>query len=233
MIELFFWTTANPKKISIMLEECDLPYRVVPVDIAKGEQFRPEFLSISPNNRVPVIIDSDGPDGAPISVFESGAILRYLGVKTGRFYPADHRGQVEVDQWLFWQIGGLGPMSGQAHHFAFFASAKLPYAITRYSNEVHRLYGVMDARLRERAFLAGDYSIADIACYPWIVHHSAPGHPGLGDFPHLQAWFERVGARPAVQRGMAVGAELRSAVDDAEARDVLFNQRARTIASSR
>jgi GST-like protein len=227
MIELYYWTTANPKKIAIMLEECALPYRVRPVDIANGDQFKPDFLTISPNNRVPAIVDSDGPDGAPISIFESGAILQYLGNKTARYYPAEVRARVQVDQWLFWQVGGLGPMSGQAHHFAFFAPEKLPYALNRYGNEVHRLYGVLNVHLRERPFLADEYSIADIACYPWVFHRDAPGHPGFDEFPHLKRWFEAVGARPAVQKGMSIAVDLKSPVDDTRAREILFNQRAR------
>lgn len=226
MIELFYWMTANPKKITIMLEECELPYRITPINIAKGVQFEPDFLRLAPNNRVPAIIDEDGPDGQPISVFESGAILQYLGRKTGRLYPADERARVAVEQWLFWQVGGLGPMSGQSHHFAFWALEKLPYAIQRYADEVHRLYGVLNNRLRDRSFLADEYSIADIACYPWIIHHDAPGHPGLAEFPHLTRWFEHMGERPAVQRGMTVTAGTPTDIDD-ETRRVLFNQRAR------
>ena len=230
-IELYYYPTANPKKIAIMLEECGLAYELHFVDIGRGQQFEPDFLSISPNNKVPAIVDPEGPDGRPISVFESGAILQYLGEKTGMFYPADRRERAAVNQWLFWQVGGLGPMSGQAHHFALFAKEKLPYAIERYSNEVHRLYGVMDDRLAGNRYLAGDYSIADIAAYPWIIHHDAPGHPGLGEFPHLARWYEEVSARPAVIRGREVGAELRGQMDE-EARKVLLGQRARRSAHS-
>lgn len=226
-IELYFWPTANPKKIAILVEEAGLPYVVKPVDIAKGAQFAPDFLAIAPNNRIPAIVDPDGPDGSPIAVFESGAILQYLGDKDRRFYPANRRIRTAIEQWLFWQVAGLGPMSGQAHYFAFFAEEKLPFAITRFSNEVHRLYGVMDHRLGEVPYLAGEYSIADIACYPWIVHHDAAGHPGLDAFPNLSRWFEAVSARPAVQAGMAVGADLYSPTDDG-ARKVLFGQRARS-----
>jgi GSH-dependent disulfide-bond oxidoreductase len=228
VIELFYYPTANPKKVSIMLEECGLPYKIRFIDIGRGEQFGPDFLRIAPNNRVPAIVDPDGPDGEPISVFESGAILQYLGEKTGKFFPRDPRRRVAVNEWLFWQVGGLGPMSGQSHHFAAMAEEKLAYPIERYSNEVHRLYGVLNIRLRESTFLAGDeYSIADIAAYPWIFHHGAPGHPGLGEFPHLKRWFEEVGARPAVVRGHAVGDERRGVLD-AEARRWTFNQRARS-----
>ncbi|WNG48644.1 glutathione S-transferase family protein [Archangium minus] len=224
-IELFFYPTANPKKITIMLEECGLPYELRFVNIARGEQFKPEFLRLSPNNRVPAIVDPQGPDGRPISIFESGAILQYLGDKTGRFYPREMRQRVSVNEWLFWQVGGLGPMSGQQHHFSAFAVEKLPYAIQRYTDEVNRLYGVMDIRLGEVPFLAGDYSIADMAAFPWIIHAEAVGQ-SLADFPNLKRWFEEVGARPAVVKGCAVGAELRGSMDD-EARKWAFNQRAR------
>lgn len=211
-----------------MLEECGLPYEVRQVNIGTGDQFKPEFLKVSPNNKVPAIVDPQGPGGKPISIFESGAILQYLGEKTEKFYPKDARERMAVHEWLFWQVGGLGPMSGQAHHFAFFAKEKLPYAIDRYSNEVHRLYGVMNIRLREFPFLSGEYSIADIAAYPWIIHHDAPGHPGLDDFPNLRRWFETISARPAVIKGSAVGAELRGEMDEA-ARTVLLGQRARAV----
>src|SRR5215831_3321853 len=167
-IELYYWPTPNGWKVSIMLEECGLPYVVRPVDISKGEQFTPQFLAISPNNRMPAIVDPCGPDGRPISVFESGAILQYLGRKTGKFYPMEERARVEVEQWLFWQMANLGPNCGQAHHFRNYAQKKNPYAIDRYTNEVNRLYGVMDARLKDRPYLAGDYSIADMASYPWV-----------------------------------------------------------------
>ena len=174
-IELYFWPTSNGLKISIMLEECRLPYEVKPVNINRGEQFDPEFLAISPNNRIPAIVDPDGPDGKPISIFESGAILQYLGRKTGKFYPKDERGRVEVDQWLFWQVGGLGPMAGQAHHFRGDAAEQIPYAIARYTDEVNRLYGVMNERLADRDYLAGRYSIADIACLDVVAQLEAAG----------------------------------------------------------
>ncbi|WP_029355118.1 glutathione S-transferase N-terminal domain-containing protein [Bosea sp. 117] len=228
-IELHYWPTPNGWKISIMLEECGLPYTVIPVNIAKGDQFKPDFLAISPNNKMPAIVDPEGPDGKPISVFESGAILLYLGRKTGLFYPADERGRVEVEQWLFWQMGGLGPMAGQAHHFRIYAPEKLPYAIERYSNEVHRLYGVMNTRLRDRAFLAGDYSIADIACVGWAKLWQRQGID-IAEFPHFARWLETMLARPAVQRGLKVNAEDRGKIDiatDTEAQKILFGQRAR------
>ncbi len=175
-IELYYWPTPNGWKISIMLEECGLPYTVIPVNIGKGDQFKPEFLAISPNNRMPAIVDPDGPGGTPISVFESGAILQYLGRKTGKFYPSDERQRVAVDQWLFWQMGGLGPMAGQTHHFRIYAPEKIEYAINRYTNEVNRLYGVMNKRLAENDYLAGDfYSIADMACIGWAVCGSGRG----------------------------------------------------------
>jgi len=228
-IELFYWPTPNGWKISIMLEECRLPYVVRPVNIAAGEQFAPEFLAISPNNRMPAIVDPQGPGGRPISVFESGAILQYLGRKTGKFYPANERGRVEVEQWLMWQMGGLGPMAGQAHHFRNYASEQLPYAIERYTNECHRLYGVMNTRLADRAFLAGKYSIADMACVGWISRYKQQGQD-LDEFPHLKRWFETLVARPAVKRGMGIRVEAAKQVDmnDPKVRAVLFTQRART-----
>ncbi|HCL66135.1 MAG TPA: glutathione S-transferase [Rhizobium sp.] len=227
-IELYYWPTPNGWKISIMLEELGIPYEVHTVNIGKGEQFAPEFLKISPNNRMPAIIDPDGPGGKPISIFESGAILQYLGRKYGKFYPADERVRVEVDQWLFWQVGGLGPMAGQAHHFRQYAPEKIEYGINRYTNEVNRLYGVMNKRLADRDYLAGDdYSIADIACIGWVVPHKNQGQD-LDDFPNLKRWFETVMARPAVERGIAVGREHRKNIaEDDEAKKVLFGQRAR------
>jgi GST-like protein len=232
MIDLHYWPTPNGWKISIMLEETALPYRVVPVNIGRGEQFRPEFLAISPNNRMPAIVDHDPPGGgAPISVFESGAILLYLAEKSGKFLPADLRGRYEVTQWLMWQMGGLGPMAGQAHHFRQYAPEKIQYGIDRYTKEVNRLYGVMNKRLADRPFLAGDYSIADMAAYPWVVPFKNQGQD-LAEFPHLQRWFEAMGARPAVGRGMAVGQELRNAGPmDEEAKKVLFGQTAKSVES--
>ncbi len=226
-IELFYWPTPNGWKITIMLEECRLAYDVRYINILTGDQFDPAFLAIAPNNRMPAIVDPDGPDGAPISIFESGAILQYLGNKTGRFYPKDQRQRVEVDQWLFWQMGGLGPMAGQCHHFRHYAREQLPYAIERYTNEVARLYGVMNRRLADRPFLAGDYSIADMACYGWIKPHKRQGQ-ALEDFPHLQRWFETLRARPAVQRACAVGEEVRKRPEDLKgddaAHDLLFGK---------
>jgi GST-like protein len=228
-IDLYYWPTPNGHKITIMLEECGLAYEIRPVNIAKGEQFEPAFLAISPNNRMPAIVDHDGPGGAPISVFESGAILQYLGRKTSKFYPADERTRVEVEQWLFWQMGGLGPMAGQAHHFRNYAPEKIAYGIERYTKECNRLYGVMNKRLADRQFLAGNYSIADMASFPWVRPHKNQGQ-NLDEFPHLKAWFERMEARPAVARGVRVGAELRQNYDlanDREAQRVLFGQTAR------
>ena len=227
-IELWYWPTPNGFKVSIMLEECRLPYTMVPVNLAKGEQFDPNFLAIAPNNRMPAIVDFDGPGGRPISVFESGAILQYLGRKTGKFYPKDERGRVEADQWLFWQMGGLGPMAGQLNHFKRYARETLGYAIKRYEDEVNRLYGVMNTRLADREFLAGRYSIADMACVGWVNLWKVQNQT-IDDFPHLKRWLQTVKARPAVQRGMALGKALREGIDmmSPEVQAVLFGQRAR------
>jgi GST-like protein len=226
-IELYYWPTPNGWKITIMLEELGVPYEVKLVNIGKGEQFEPSFLAISPNNRMPAIIDPEGPDGQPISVFESGAILQYLGRKFGKFYPADERERVDVDQWLFWQMGGLGPMAGQAHHFRQYAPEKIEYGINRYTNEVNRLYGVMNKRLADRDYLAGDYSIADMACVGWIRPYKNQGQD-LDEFPNLKRWYEAVNARPAVERGLAVANDARSNLaEDKEAQKVLFGQKAR------
>jgi GST-like protein len=228
-IELHIWPTPNAYKISIFLEETKLPYEVKLVNIGTGEQFRPEFLKIAPNNRMPAIVDPDGPGGKPISVFESGAILQYLGRKTGKFYPADARKRVEVDQWLFWQMAGLGPMAGQAHHFRQYAPEKLPYAIRRYTNEVNRLYGVLNHRLEGRSYIAGAYSIADMASFPWVRPYERQGQ-SLEDFPHLKAWFERMQARPAVKRGLALAKEMQGKINlktDKAAQRIMFGQRAR------
>ena len=235
-LELWYWPTPNGWKISIALEEMGLPYEVKPVNIGAGEQFTPEFLAISPNNRMPALVDPEGPDGKPLSIFESGAILQYLANKSGQFYPTDIRARAEVDQWLFWQVGGLGPMAGQTHHFRQYAPAlikdqrQIAYGVRRYTDETNRLYGVLNKRLADRDYVAGDYSIADMAIWPWIL----PGPQGqdLEDFPHLKAWMERVGARPAVQAGRAVGNELRGDLGAAgkqadQARKMLFGQRAR------
>jgi GSH-dependent disulfide-bond oxidoreductase len=228
-IELWYWPTPNGFKISIMLEECGLPYTLIPVNISKGEQFKPEFLKISPNNRMPAIVDPQGPGGRPISIFESGAILQYLGRKTGKFYPADERAKVEVEQWLFWQMGGVGPMAGQVHHFKNYAKETLTYAINRYVDEVNRLYGVMNARLADRDFIAGKYSIADMALVGWVNGWERQGQD-INQFPHLKRWLETMKARPAVKRGMALGLELRQGIDmkDPKVQAVLFGQRART-----
>ena len=227
-IELYYWPTPNGWKISIMLEECALPYVVHPIDISKGEQFTPHFLAISPNNRIPAIVDPNGPGGRPIAVFESGAILQYLGRKTGKFYPRDERARVAVDEWLFWQMGGLGPMAGQAVHLRRYAPEPIPYALERYTDEVNRLYGVMNTRLAKCEFLAGRYSIADIACVGWVRLAERQGQ-NLAQFPHLKRWFETIRARPAVKRAFAIRVEAASAVDvnDPKVRAVLFSQRAR------
>jgi GST-like protein len=227
-IDLYFWPTPNGWKITIMLEECGLPYTVIPVDISKGEQFKPEFLAISPNNRMPAIVDHDGPDGKLISIFESGAILQYLGRKTGKFYPHDERGRVEVDQWLFWQMANLGPKAGEANHFRAYAPEKLSYAIERFSNEMSRIYGVMNTRLGDREFLAGTYSIADMACVGWASRAERYGHD-LSGFPNVRRWLETLLLRPGVKRGLAVRVEAAFRVDtnDPKVREVLFNQRAR------
>ncbi|MFA6968437.1 glutathione S-transferase N-terminal domain-containing protein [Bosea sp. (in: a-proteobacteria)] len=227
-IDLYYWPTPNGQKISIMLEECALPYTVHPVNIGKGDQFKPDFLAISPNNRMPAIVDPEGPDGKPISVFESGAILQYLGRKTGLFYPADERARVAVDEWLFWQMGGLGPMLGQTHHFRLYAPEKIPYAIDRYTNETNRLYGVLNKRLDGRDDICGDYSIADIACIGWARGWEKQGQD-LKQFPHVARWLDTMMARPAVQRGIKVGEALRNpaGISTPEEKAVLFGQKAR------
>ncbi|MDW8371069.1 MAG: glutathione binding-like protein [Geminicoccaceae bacterium] len=233
MIELWYWPTPNGHKITMFLEETGLPYRIVPVDIGKGEQFRPEFLAIAPNNRIPAIVDREPADGGPpLGLFESGAILLYLAEKTGRFLPGDLRGRAETSQWLFWQMGGLGPMSGQNHHFRHYAPEPIPYAIDRYTKEVNRLYAVLDRRLSDRPFLAGAaYTIADMACYPWIVPHERQGQR-LEDFPNLARWFRAIEARPATQRAYAlapkINPRLGQPIDEA-ARKVLFGQSAETV----
>ena len=229
MIDLYYWTTPNGHKITIFLEEAGLPYRVVPVNISKGEQFKPEFLRIAPNNRIPAIIDNAPTAGErPVNVFESGAILQYLAEKTGKFLPKDLHGRVEVMQWLFWQMGGLGPMAGQNHHFGQYAPEKIPYAIERYVKETNRLYGVLDKRLADREFVAGDYSIADMASYPWVVPYERQGQ-NLDDFPHLKRWFETIRARPAVMRAyeLAKKINVQPTVSE-ESKNVLFGQTAAT-----
>ena len=205
MIELHTWTTPNGRKVSVMLEECGLPYTAHKVNIGQNEQFKPEFLAISPNNRIPAIVDSDGPDGKPIHLFESGAILVYLAGKTGKFLPTSTKGKYEALQWLMWQMGGVGRMFGQAHHFLRAAPEQVPYGIKRYTDEAKRLYGVLDRRLAEAAYMAGEYSIADIATYPWIARHE--WHKvDLAEFPNVKRWYDTIGRRPAVVRGMAVPA---------------------------
>jgi GSH-dependent disulfide-bond oxidoreductase len=227
MIDLYYWPTPNGHKITLFLEEAQLPYELKPVNIGKGEQFEPGFLAISPNNRMPAIVDHAPLEkGDPVSVFESGAILLYLAEKTELFLPHDARGRVEVLEWLFWQVGGLGPMAGQNHHFSGYAPEKIRYAIERYVKETNRLYGVMNKRLAGREFLAGGYSIADMAAYPWVVPHERQGQ-NLDDFPHLKRWFEAVRARPATLRAYERGAHLQSAAPMSdEARRVLFGQTA-------
>ena len=228
MIELYYWPTPNGQKVALFLEEAGVEYVIKPVNIGKGEQFQPEFLAISPNNRMPAMVDTAPADGgAPVSVFESGAILQYLAEKTGRFMPSDLRGKYTVLEWVYWQVGGLGPMLGQNHHFNRYAPEKIPYAIERYVNETRRLYGVLDRRLEGRAFIAGnDYTIADMAAYPWIVPHEDQGMT-LDDFPNVKRWFASIEQRPVTQRVYARGKEIREQFDlatDENARKVLFGQ---------
>ena len=222
MIEVYSWATPNGHKVHIMLEECGLPYKAIAVDIGTGEQFAPEFLAISPNNKIPALVDPQGPDGKPIHLFESGAILLYLASKTGRFLPEDVRGRFETLEWLMFQMGGVGPMLGQAHHFRIYAPQKVEYAIERYTNEAKRLYGVMDRRLAKTKYIAGpQYTIADIAIFPWLRSWKNQGIE-WNDFPHLKGWFDEIGARPAVQRGVEVLANQRKPLVDDKARDILF-----------
>jgi len=232
MIELHYWTTPNGHKITIFLEEIGLPYKIVPVNINKGEQFKREFLAFSPNNRIPAIVDDEPADGGrPLTLFESGAILLYLADKTGRFIPKDLRGRTETIQWLFWQMANLGPMAGQNNHFNNYAVEKLPYAMDRYRNEVNRLYGVLDRQLADRTFIAGDYSIADMASYPWIVPHERQGQK-LEDFPNLKRWFEAVRARPAVVHAYEKAKEINPnppGIRTAEERAILFGQTAASV----
>ncbi len=225
MIEVYSWPTPNGHKVHIMLEECGLKYRAHPVNIGAGEQFTPEFLAISPNNKIPAIIDPDGPDGKPISLFESGAILLYLAGKTGRFLPADTAAKYEVLEWLMFQMGGVGPMLGQAHHFRIYAPEKVPYAIERYTNEAKRLYSVMNKRLAKSRYLGGaEYSIADIAVFPWLRSWKNQGID-WNDHPHLKGWFDEIGGRPAVQRGVEVLADLRKPISGDKEREILFGKR--------
>ena len=222
MIDLYSWATPNGHKIHIMLEETGLPYRVHPIDIGAGDQFKPEFLKISPNNKMPAMIDSDGPGGKPMSMFESGAMLLYLASKTGKFLPEDIRDRWATLQWLMFQMGGVGPMLGQAHHFLGYAPEKIPYAMNRYSKEANRLYGVMDRRLAESKFIAcGEYTIADMAIMPWLRYPERQG-VDIADYPHVKKWFDGIAARPAVQRGLAVLADLRKPVMDDKAKEMLF-----------
>ena len=227
MIELYYWTTPNGHKVTIFLEETGLPYKIIPINISKGEQFDPFFLSFSPNNRIPAIRDLAPADGGgPLGVFESGAILEYLADKTGQFLPREPRPRYEALQWLFWQMGGLGPMAGQNHHFVQYAPERIPYAINRYVNETNRLYGVLNKRLADREFVAGDYSIADMASYPWIVPHRRQ-QQNLDDFPHLKRWFETIRARPAVQRAYALAETINATpVVTEQSRALLFGQTA-------
>lgn len=222
MIEVYSWATPNGHKVHIMMEECGLAYRAIPVNIGAGEQFAPDFLEISPNNKIPAIVDPDGPDGQPISIFESGAILLYLAGKTGRFLPASTRGKYEVLEWLMFQMASVGPMLGQAHHFRIYAPEKIEYAVDRYTNEARRLYGVMDKRLARSKYLGGDdYSIADIAVYPWLRSWKNQGIE-WADYPHLKGWFDEIGARPAVQRGVEVLTDVREPLNTDRAREMLY-----------
>jgi GST-like protein len=233
VIDLYYWTTPNGHKITMFLEEVGLPYRIHGVNIGKGAQFEPDFLAIAPNNRIPAIVDDEpAGGGAPVSLFESGAILLYLAEKTGRFMPEELHGRAEVLQWLFWQMGGLGPMAGQNHHFRNYAPEKIPYAINRYVNETNRLYGVLDKRLADRAFVAGaDYSIADMAIYPWVVPHEAQGQD-LADFPNIKRWFDAIAARPATVSAYALARTVNPeapGVRTEEERKILFGQTASVV----
>ena len=232
MIELHYWTTPNGHKITILLEETGLPYKIFPVNIGKGEQFTREFLAVSPNNRIPAIVDHAPADGgAPISMFESGAILLYLADKTKRFIAQDLRGRTDTIQWLFWQMGNLGPMSGQNNHFSNYALDKISYAMDRYRNEVNRLYGVLNARLADRPYVAGEYSIADIASFPWVRLHERQ-HQKIDDFPHVKRWLAAIEARPAVERAYAKAKEVNpnaGGIRTAEERAILFGQTAESV----
>jgi len=224
MIDVYSWPTPNGHKVHIMLEECALAYRAHAIDIGAGDQFEPAFLEISPNNKIPAILDSDGPDGQPISLFESGAILVYLAGKTGKFLGTTDREKFNTLQWLMFQMGGLGPMLGQAHHFRLYAPEHIDYAVNRYSNEAKRLYGVLDKQLEKNEYLAGDnYTIADIASFPWTRSWKNQGIE-LSDYPHVQRWFDAINARPAVQRGVTVLADRRKPLTDTKAKDILFGQ---------
>jgi GST-like protein len=232
MIDLHYWTTPNGHKITIFLEETALPYKIIPVNIGKGDQFKADFLSLSPNNRIPAILDRAPADGGKaIAVFESGAILLYLAEKTGKYLSRDARVRIDTIQWLFWQMGNLGPMAGQNNHFTHYAVEKISYAMDRYRNEVNRLYGVLNKRLADRSFVAGDYSIADMAIYPWIVPYERQGQK-LEDFPQLKRWFEAIRARPAVERAYAKAKEInpnQGGIRTAEERAILFGQTAASV----
>jgi GST-like protein len=225
MLDLYYWPTPNGHKITIFLEEAALPYRIIPVNISAGDQFKPDFLKISPNNKMPALVDPEPvAGGQPLSIFESGAILLYLAEKTGRFLPAELRGRTAVTEWLFWQVGGFGPMLGQNHHFTQDAPEQVPYAIERYLKETERLYGVLDERLAGNEFVAGDFSIADMAIYPWAVPHQKQGQ-NLDEYPHVRRWFEAIGSREAVQRAYARGEEFSGPPPtDDKARAILFGQ---------
>lgn len=223
-LDLYYWPTPNGWKVSIFLEETGLPYKVIPINIGAGDQFKPEFLEISPNNKMPAIVDSDGPDGQPLTLFESGAILLYLAEKTGQFIPSQPRDRYTVIQWLMFQMGGIGPMLGQAHHFRQYAPEQIPYAVNRYTNEATRLYRVLNKQLEKVEFVAGDYSIADMAIFPWIVPYENQGQ-NLADYPHLKRWFDTIHDRPAVQRGLAILSDRRVAKMDDQAKETLFGSR--------
>jgi GSH-dependent disulfide-bond oxidoreductase len=236
MIDLYYWTTPNGHKITMFLEEAEIPYKIIPVNIGKGDQFKPEFLAVSPNNKIPAIVDHQPLSvGGPISVFESGAILHYLAEKTGKFLPVNERGRTEVMQWLFWQVGGLGPMAGQNHHFTQYAPEKIPYAVERYVKETNRLYGVLNKRLSDRLFIAGDqYSIADIACYPWIVPYEKQ-QQNIRNFPHLKRWFDQVAGRAGTIRAYEKAKQINTepSVNSDEARRILFGQTSESIQQTR
>jgi GST-like protein len=235
MIDLYYWTTPNGHKITILLEETGLPYKIFPINIGKGEQFAKDFLAISPNNRIPAMIDHEPPGGgAPVPVFESGAMLMYLADKTGKFWPKDLRGRTQVSEWLFWQMANLGPNSGQNNHFSNYATDKIPYAMDRYRNEVNRLYGVLDRRLDGRDYVAGEYSIADMAIYPWIVPHERQ-HQNIADFPNIKRWLDAIFERPAVKRAYAKAKEVNpnpGGIRTAEERAILFGQTAASVKSA-
>ena len=224
MIDVYFWPTPNGFKITIFFEEAGLPYRLVPVNIGRGEQFEPDFLKISPNGRMPAIVDPEGPGGEPIALFESGAILIYLADKTGQFMPEDARGRYDVLQWLMWQMGNIGPLLGQNHHFRMYAPEKIEYAVTRYTNEAKRLYSVLDRQLADREFMVGDYTIADMATFPWILPYKRQG-VDMDDYPNVRRWFDTMKTRPAVRKGVDVGKDLRGDLSKGmteERRSILF-----------